>query len=216
MPDRVSVTQGAHRQWLLGAPRTHPGSGMWRAGRLDHSRGPRRKAERGELLLGTLERPRVSGLPGRCALLPQQAALGVAGACGPGPPHTGICGGCMLSESGWKLSKQTPCWRQSKGPLGEIRELSGKGWGLCVSTAQAVSAPATLPVPWSSLRRMGSLSSPDGLCEQQMQRPGGSVAGWSDTWVMGPNWSLVPVPPLLGDPLASSALDIDSRCLLVF
>ena len=182
MPDRVSVTQGAHRQWLLGAPRTHPGSGMWRAGRLDHSRGPRRKAERGELLLGTLERSRVSGLPGRCALLPQQAALSVARACGPGPPHIGpgICGGCMLSQSCWKLSKWTPCRHQSKGPLGEIREQSGKGRRLLVSTAQAVSAPVTLPVPWSNLRRMGSLSSPDGLCEQRMQHPGGSVAGRSD------------------------------------
>lgn len=95
----------------------------------------------------------------------------------------------MLSESCWKLSKQTPCRRQSKEPLGEICELSGKGWGLRVSTAQAVSAPVTLPVPWSSLRSMGRLSFPDGLCEQQMQRPGGSVAGWSDTWVMGPNES---------------------------
>ena len=89
MPDHVSVTQGAHRQRLLGAPRTHLGSSLQKAGRLDCSGGPRRKAERGELLLGTLERPRVSGLPGRCALLPQQAAPGVARASGPGPPHTG-------------------------------------------------------------------------------------------------------------------------------
>ena len=49
-----------------------------------------------------------------------------------------------------------------------------------MSTAQAVSAPVILPVLWSSLRRMGSLSSPDGLCEQRMQHPGSSVAGRSD------------------------------------
>lgn len=162
MLDRVSVTQGAHRQRLLGAPRTHPASVMWKAGRLDHSRGPRRKAERGELLLGTLERPRVSGLPGRCAMLPQRAALGVAGACGPGPLHTGVCGGCMLSESCWKLSKQTPCRRQSKGPLGEIRELSGKGWGLRVSTAQAVSAPSPCQCRGAASEAWGVCPSPMG------------------------------------------------------
>lgn len=35
-------------------------------------------------------------------------------------------------------------------------------------------------------------------------------------WVVGPDWSPVPVPPLLADLLASSALDINSSCLLVF
>ena len=133
----------------------------------------------------------------------------------------GICGGCVLSESCWKLSTRTPCRRQSRGPPSEIHELSGKGWGLPLliscSTAQAVSAPVTLPVPWSSLRRMGShLASPDGLCGPRMQHPGGSVAGRSDPWVVGPDWSPVPVPPLLGDLLASSALNINSSCLLVF
>ena len=40
--------------------------------------------------------------------------------------------------------------------------------------------------------------------------------GRSDPWVVGPDWSPVPVPPLLGDLLASSALNINSSCLLVF
>ena len=34
--------------------------------------------------------------------------------------------------------------------------------------------------------------------------------------MVGPDWSPVPVPPLLRDLLVSSALDIDSRCVLVF
>ena len=42
------------------------------------------------------------------------------------------------------------------------------------------------------------------------------MAGRSDPWVVGPDWSPVPVPPLLGDLLASSALNINSSCLLVF
>ena len=114
-----------------------------------------------------------------CSPSKQRPALPGPLALGLRTQDAGVCGGCVLSESCWKLSKRTPCRRQSKGPLGETRELSGRGRRLLVSTAQAVSAPVTLLVPWSSLRRMGSLSSPDGLCEQRMQHPGGSVAGRS-------------------------------------
>ena len=66
---------------------------------------------------------------------------------------------------------------------------ASEGWGVC-------------PPP------MGSVSSGCSILEAVWQ--GGH------TWVVGPDWSPVPVPPLLRDLLVSSALDIDSRCVLVF
>ena len=84
----MSVTQGAHSQRLLGTSRAHPGSGMWKAGETGTVMRPQEEGGEGNYSW-ELEHPRVSGLPGRCALLPQEAALGTARAPGPGPPHTG-------------------------------------------------------------------------------------------------------------------------------
>lgn len=121
--------------------------GCGKLGRLEQSRGPKRKVERGTAPGNSSTRGLVAfraDVP--CFPRKQRLAL-------PGPlalvlctQDAGVCAGCKLSESCWKLSTRTPCRRQSRGPLGEIHELLGKGWGLPLSascsTAQAVSAPS--------------------------------------------------------------------------
>lgn len=61
---------------------------MWKAGETGTVTRPQEEGGEGNCSW-ELKHPRVSGLPGRCALLPQKAALGTAGAPGPGPLHTG-------------------------------------------------------------------------------------------------------------------------------
>lgn len=150
-----------------------------------------------------------------CSPSKQRPALPGPLALGLRTQDAGVCGGCVLSESCWKLSKRTPCRRQSKGPLGETRELSGRGRRLLCQLLKQFLPP-------SPCRYHGAASEGWGVCPPPM----GSVSSgcsileavWQGghTWVVGPDWSPVPVPPLLRDLLVSSALDIDSRCVLVF